>query len=257
MEDEDVIDQDMNLSAPEYYKLVCCSTDKDIVLNDELVVFEFTGQAYNGNYPDKFINVIIGEIVTMSKSKIQGCWYLELAENCDKELYKIEPWKSFFTEVTVYDCCEECQPEKPLENRIYLRHLSVAKKQDPCYNVVKDYVNVMYRDVLKRMEGIEMCCAPNKNKALINYNIYLLESIYDKTACCPPCVSLNVFVPAGSLGNYTYIDCEGESIIVDVDNSIDMLQTICVCAKSYTGIIFNGTTTDQFLVTPLGISCVE
>lgn len=245
----------MNLSKLEYYKLVCCVSKTDFLLNGEPVIFEFDGTAYKNNYPDNFFNSVIGNIKTISKISIEGCWELVDASHCDIELYKIIEWKNFFAEAKAYDCCEDCCPPDVVVSDVEIQNLYIDRPADPCYGVVQNYAKIYQADAMLRLEGIKLCCVPNKAKSLIEYNIYIREKNKDYSICCPTCVYVQIDIPAGSVGSYSYVDCNGDTVNVPTNTTEDITQVVCVCSSSYTPIEFIGTTTENFSVIPLGVPC--
>lgn len=245
----------MILTTPEYYRLICCDTCEPLQINKKDTLFLFTGDSYNDLIPDYFMDNVVGEIVTASNLKIKGCYRLELIdENCDTEMFQIINWKLFFKSATCFKTCEECLPVVIPEERIYIERLIPIKPKDECYNQIMAFVSAMYSDALKRLEGISLCCTPDSKRVIAEYKMIKMGRLIDRHACCPPCVAVDIFIPAGSIGEYVYNDCNGDAIIVPVNVLVDTIQRICICTKTFSQIIYTGTGTG-FLATPLGIPC--
>lgn len=245
----------MILASPEYYILVCCESCEQLKVNDKPTVFEFTGESYNDIIPDIFMDKIAGNIKTLANFKVKGCYKVEpVDEDCDLEMYQIISWKSFFKEADVFENCEDCLPEKEPEKRIYMKRWLVDKPEDPCAQKFIDYTKLIYSTVMEKIEGISMCCVPDRIKTIVEYKRVTMAREIEMNVCCPPCVFVDVFLPAGTVGTYTYTDCSGTLISVDVSNVIDETQRICVCVKAFYDIQFTGTSSG-FLATPTGIPC--
>lgn len=245
----------MELSEFEYYQLVCCTKKKPLEINGQVIVFEFTGKAYNENYPDKFLNNIVGDITTLSKNKVEGCFQLiDVTGNCDLEMFKIVSWESFFVKVITHKECCDCLPEKEQPRVINLETLYVDKPKDPCAHIYSQYTDYVWHDAIKRMEGITLCCTPSKIKTIVEYQHLVLDRQEDKTACCPPCVQVDLYFPEGLIGEYSYVNCSGEVVTVDIEALEDTTVRVCVLVDSFELTTFTGTGTG-FTATPLSIPC--
>lgn len=246
----------MVLEKLEYYQLICCTTKKPLEVNKQIIVFEFDGTYYNDNSPDKLIKKIISDIENISKNKTNGCYELiDVTKTCDSVLYKIVKWKTFFVNLKLHDCCKDCLPEPEKKPYIVLNNLFIEKDLDPCYPIVKSYANHYWEDAMKRMEGIKLCCPVDPTKSIVEYKILIRQKTMDHLACCPPCVNINLFFTANSVGVLTYINCNNETITENINTLVPLNRTICVCVDAYNLLTFIGPSVSGFTKTLTGIPC--
>lgn len=248
----------MNLSEIEYYQLRCCTSKTILEVNNEKIVFEFTGKAFNENIPDKFFNTIISKIKNISKNTTTGCFELiDVTDTCDPVMFRIVKWETFFVEVDHVKTCEECLPDPEIIEGIGLRKFYFTRPENPCDYKSLDFADLMFRDALLRFEGIKLCCPPNKMKVIKEARVHELDLITDKRRCCPPCVQFSLFFPSGLDGTYSYRNCNGDVIVEPITTTVDTTIVVCGCVNQLpTDIVFTGTGTG-FTATPLGIPCIS
>ncbi len=169
-------------------------------------------------------------------------------------MFKVVSWESFFAQATIYKECCDCLPEEEEPRVINLEKLYVARPKDPCASIYSEYANYFWSHALKEMEGVTLCCAPNKLKVITEYEHLVLDRKENKFACCPPCVLVDLFFPEGLLGSYTYVNCSGDVIVTDIEALEDTTLQVCVLVDSFDETVFTGTGTG-FTATPLSIPC--
>jgi hypothetical protein len=248
----------MLLEKLEYYQLVCCTSKKPLEVNRQIIVFEFNGEYYNDNIPDKLIKKVLSNIENISKNKTTGCYELiDVTKTCDPVLYKIVQWKTFFVTLDIFDCCKDCLPEPKEVPHIVLNNLFIEKEPDPCYPIIKNFVKHYWRDAMERMEGISLCCPVDPMKSIVEYQILIRERTMDNRACCPPCVNVNLSFTANSVGVLSYVNCNNETITENINTLVPLTRTICVCVNSYNLLTFIGPSVSGFTQTPTGIPCID
>lgn len=247
----------MNLAEPEFYRLVCCTTQNPLSINGQEILFKFTGKAYNENYPDKFFNKTVGEIRSISKMVTEGCFKLIPIADCDVLMYKVVDWETFFVDVEVHDDCQSCLPDREIVEGIRLIQYVPERAPIPCFDTIKAYNELVFAEAMQVMEGIKMCCLPDKMSTIRDFKVWDWDRNIEHGVCCPPCVIFDLFFPQGLIGTYSYYNCSGELITADIDAVEDTTVSVCGCAsQNLSSIVFEGTG-DGFTVTPTGVPCVE
>lgn len=245
----------MNLSSSEYYHLVCCNTNVKLKINDESVVFKYNGVAVNGNTPDLLFNKVVGQIITASNSKIEGCYFLIPAEhNCDLVLFKVILWEKFFYDLKVYDECCECLPKEKPKEKIYFKKLFVSRKNEN-KTVELNFADLMKAKALKQFEGIQICCLPDEVKTVSRYKVSLLKSLKDDNICCPKKQKVLLKFDAGSAGVYKYFSDDCLVITETIDVEVYTEVTICVLNTKLDEIVFVSDNSSSMTVELLNINC--
>ena len=184
----------------DYFTINDCCTNAPYTINGEVLVLNYTGQAFNGITPASLENVVMNTISCEGSDPIIGCFILtQIDINTFPSLVSIFPWEIIVQEVQTDPTCEDCQSCQPC----YLL--------TDCDGIIDPIV--VDNDLSSFVGNVMELCPSNlptpilPNPALGNPvdGTFLPGAIYDLIDCCNllPTISvnLNIGIYAGQILN--------------------------------------------------------
>jgi hypothetical protein len=190
MDDGYVFFENINsYSTPDkrFYIIVCCDTNKSLLVNGELTALLYDGNYNKGLNPEKIVTKKMSSFKTINEVVITGCYRLEEIECTDG--YEILNYSEFLLEAD-FNFSSPVKIQIPVSTgRTVYAEPALPNEVDPkrAVSVMCDFATAMYQNMLSERMGIKFCCPQDMFSAKLKFNILKLDLIDSSKIHCPTC----------------------------------------------------------------------